>query len=96
MKVLLVSDDPHKESFIQIVGLAKQIEDVGVKNIDAFCLYENTLNLARAREYNYLRPMGYPTTFIVNRVHEYVLIFRKQNSGDAKTHAVTGSVKERA
>ena len=23
---------------------AKQIEDVGVKNIDAFCLYENTLN----------------------------------------------------
>lgn len=44
MKILLVSDDPDKESFIQIVGLAKQIEDVCAKNIDVFCSYENTLN----------------------------------------------------
>lgn len=31
----------------------------------------------RRREYNNLRPLGYPYVFIVNKVHEYILIFRK-------------------
>jgi DNA modification methylase len=31
----------------------------------------------RRREYNSLRPLGYPYVFIVNKVHEYILIFRK-------------------
>ncbi|MFN4180643.1 MAG: DNA methyltransferase [Armatimonadota bacterium] len=31
----------------------------------------------RAREYNNLRPLGYPHKFIVNKVHEYLLVFRK-------------------
>lgn len=31
----------------------------------------------RRQEYNNLRPLGYPTTFRINKVHEYVLIFRK-------------------
>lgn len=31
----------------------------------------------RARQYNNLAPLGYPHKFIVNKVHEYVLIFRK-------------------
>lgn len=39
--------------------------------------YQDVIIWDRDREYNYLRPMGYPTTFIVNRVHEYILIFRK-------------------
>ena len=43
MNVLLISDDPQKRTFIEIVSLARQIEDVGVKNIDVYCLYENTL-----------------------------------------------------
>jgi DNA modification methylase len=33
----------------------------------------------RASEYNNLRPLGYPYAFIVNKVHEYILIFRKNN-----------------
>ena len=33
----------------------------------------------RHREYNNLRPLGYPYTFIVNKVHEYILIFRKSS-----------------
>jgi DNA modification methylase len=31
----------------------------------------------RASEYNNLRPMGYPYKFIVNKVHEYILVFQK-------------------
>ena len=31
----------------------------------------------RRKEYHNLRPLGYPTTFRVNKVHEYILIFQK-------------------
>jgi len=33
----------------------------------------------RRREYNNLRPLGYPYVFVVNKVHEYILIFKKPN-----------------
>jgi len=33
----------------------------------------------RASEYNNLRPLGYPYVFIVNKIHEYILIFRKNH-----------------
>jgi len=39
--------------------------------------YQDVIIWNRDREYNYLRPMGYPTTFIINRIHEYILVFRK-------------------
>lgn len=31
----------------------------------------------RQKEYNNLKPLGYPYSFIVNKVHEYILIFEK-------------------
>jgi DNA modification methylase len=31
----------------------------------------------RRQEYNNLRPLGYPTTFRINKIHEYILILRK-------------------
>jgi len=31
----------------------------------------------RRKEYSNLRPLGYPYVFIVNKIHEYILIFRK-------------------
>ncbi len=31
----------------------------------------------RQAEYNNLKPLGYPYSFIVNKVHEYILIFQK-------------------
>ncbi len=34
----------------------------------------------RAREYNNLRPIGYPYKFIVNKVHEYLLVFRRDGA----------------
>lgn len=39
--------------------------------------YQDLIIWNRDREYNFLRPMGYPTTFIVNKVHEFILLFRK-------------------
>jgi len=32
----------------------------------------------RKREYNLLRPLGYPYVFVVNKIHEYIMIFRKK------------------
>jgi DNA modification methylase len=31
----------------------------------------------RQKEYNNMRPLGYPYSFVVNKVHEYVLIFQR-------------------
>ena len=33
----------------------------------------------RQKEYNNMRPLGYPYSFVVNKVHEYVLIFQKSD-----------------
>ena len=32
----------------------------------------------RSHEYNNLRPLGYPTVFRINRIHEYLLVFRNR------------------
>ena len=58
--------------------------------------YQDVIIWNRDREYNYLRPMGYPTTFIVNRVHEYVLIFKKRNSSDTENLVLTASESARS
>ncbi len=34
----------------------------------------------RQKDYNSMRPLGYPYSFVVNKVHEYVLIFKKVDS----------------
>jgi DNA modification methylase len=42
----------------------------------------------RKQEYNSLRPLGYPYAFIVNKIHEYILLFRKNKEeivNDTKT-----------
>jgi DNA modification methylase len=32
----------------------------------------------RQKEYNNMRPLGYPYSFVINKVHEYILIFKKR------------------
>ncbi|PIP79102.1 MAG: hypothetical protein COW85_02345 [Ignavibacteria bacterium CG22_combo_CG10-13_8_21_14_all_37_15] len=39
--------------------------------------FEDIIIWDRQHEYNNMRPLGYPFKFIVNKVHEYLLIFRK-------------------
>jgi adenine-specific DNA methylase len=35
----------------------------------------------RQSEYNNLKPLGYPYSFVVNKIHEYILIFEKPKYG---------------
>jgi len=39
--------------------------------------FEDIIIWDRRKEYNNLRPLGYPYKFVVNKTHEYILIFRK-------------------
>jgi DNA modification methylase len=41
----------------------------------------------RAHEYNNLRPIGYPHKFIINKVHEYILVFSKSPSPKGEADA---------
>lgn len=36
----------------------------------------------RRQDYNNLRPLGYPSVFRVNKVHEYILIFQKPHANE--------------
>ena len=36
----------------------------------------------RRQDYNTLKPLGYPAVFRINRVHEYLLVFRKPADGN--------------
>jgi DNA modification methylase len=40
-------------------------------------ILEDIIIWDRKQEYSNLRPLGYPYVFIVNKIHEYILIFRK-------------------
>lgn len=40
-------------------------------------IYDDLIIWDRRHEYNNLRPLGYPTVFRVNKVHEFLLIFKK-------------------
>ena len=46
------------------------MKDLGYK-------FEDLIIWDREREYNNCKPLGYPYKFIVNKVHEYILFFRK-------------------
>lgn len=43
-------------------------------------IYDDLIIWDRRHEYNNLRPLGYPSVFRINKVHEYILIFRRPNS----------------
>ena len=68
----IITMDIRKKS--QVYPLHSDIVDLMT---DLGFSYQDVIIWNRDREYNYLRPMGYPTAFIVNRIHEYILIFRK-------------------
>ena len=50
--------------------LAARLQDIGFK-------YDDLIIWDRRREYNNLRPLGHPSVFRVNRIHEYILILQK-------------------
>lgn len=50
--------------------LAAKMQEIGF-------LYDDLIIWDRRQEYNNLRPLGYPSVFRINRIHEYILIFRR-------------------
>jgi DNA modification methylase len=71
--IVIVMDIRVQNKFIpyhvDIISLMKEI---------GFAL-EDIIIWDRRKEYNMLRPLGYPYVFIVNKVHEYIMIYRKDS-----------------
>ena len=52
--------------------IAQLMEDIGF-------IFDDMIIWDRGQEYNNLRPLGFPTVFRVNRIHEFILIFQKRS-----------------
>ncbi len=52
--------------------LAKKMEEINF-TLNDIIIWD------RQKDYNNMRPLGYPYSFVVNKVHEYILIFKKKN-----------------
>jgi len=69
--VIIVMDIRKKNKFYPLHSdLARRMTDIGFS-------FEDIIIWDRQHEYNNLRPLGYPYAFRVNKIHEYILIFRK-------------------
>ena len=53
--------------------LATKMQEIGF-------LFDDLIIWDRKHEYNNLRPLGHPSVFRINKVHEYILIFQKPRS----------------
>jgi len=69
--IVIVMDIRKNSTFYPFHSdLAKKMEEIN------FSL-KDIIIWDRQKEYNNLRPLGYPYSFVVNKIHEYILIFRK-------------------
>jgi len=50
--------------------LATRLQELGF-------LYDDLIIWNRQAEYNNLRPLGYPSVFRVNKVHEFIVLMQK-------------------
>jgi len=51
--------------------LSKAMVEIGFK-------YDDLLIWDRQRDYNNMKPLGYPCRFRINKVHEYIIILIKE------------------
>jgi len=71
--VIVVMDIRKKNKFYPLHSdLTMKLEDIGYT-------FEDIIIWDRQHEYNNMRPLGYPYAFRVNKVHEYIIIFKKVN-----------------
>lgn len=69
--VAVVMDLRKKDRFYALhLDLSVALQQVGLQ-LDDMIVWD------RRHEYNRLRPLGFPSVFRVNKVHEYLLIFKK-------------------
>jgi DNA modification methylase len=70
--IVIVMDLRIKDRFIPYhIDVVDILNKLGLK----FC---DIIIWDRRNDYNNLRPLGYPYKFIVNKIHEYILIFQKR------------------
>ena len=69
---VIVMDLRKKNRFYPYhMQIAQLMEDIGF-------IFDDMIIWDRGQEYNNLRPLGFPTVFRVNRIHEFILIFQKR------------------
>lgn len=70
--IAVVMDIRKKADFFPFhIDLTLELKTVGFV-LDDIIIWD------RRREYNNLRPLGYPHVFRVNKIHEFILIFQKR------------------
>jgi DNA modification methylase len=68
---VVVMDIRKKNQFFPFHSdLASRLRKIGF-------LYDDLVIWDRGREYNNLRPLGYPAVFRINKIHEFILLFRR-------------------
>jgi DNA modification methylase len=74
--VVVVMDVRVGDKFIPFhIDVTEMMRSIGFE-------LEDIIIWDRRLEYSNLRPLGYPYVFVVNKVHEYILIFRKGVESD--------------
>ncbi len=69
--IVVVMDIRKKSKFYPFhMDLINKMKSIGFE-LDDIIIWD------RQKEYNNMRPLGYPFVFRVNKVHEFILIFRK-------------------
>ena len=76
---------PGKYCVVNIMDLRKKEKffplhsDLARLMLESGWIYDDIIIWDRRQEYNNLRPLGYPFVFRINKIHEYLLIFKKPN-----------------
>ncbi len=74
---------PGKYCVINVMDLRKKDKyfplhsDLATRMQELGFIFDDMIIWDRRQEYNNLRTLGYPTVFRINRIHEFLLIFRK-------------------
>ena len=69
--VIIVMDIRKKGKLYPLhMDIARMMQEIGFK-------FEDIIIWDRGLEYSNLRPLGYPYVFRVNKIHEYIMIFKK-------------------
>jgi DNA modification methylase len=69
--IVVVMDIRKKSKFYPFhMDVVNKMQEIGFE-LDDIIIWD------RQKEYNNMRPLGYPFVFRVNKVHEFILIFRK-------------------
>ena len=76
--IVVVMDIRKNSTLYQLHSdLTNKMQDIGF-------VLNDIIIWDRQKDYNNMRPLGYPYSFIVNKVHEYILIFKKPDIAKEK------------